>query len=77
MNKKLLLSYEEGYGDNGFDLVEFVNDKGRKFVFSLSYDFGGSLCFVDLFWGSELGNEKFIEECKNKLWNMEDNIDDV
>ena len=71
MNKKLLLSYEEGYGDNGFDLVEII-DRGKKFVFMMSYDFGGSLCFVDLFWGMELGNEKFIEECKNKLWGMED-----
>ena len=68
MNKKLLLSYEEGYGDNGFDLVECVNDEGEKFVFMKSYDFGGSLCEVDLLWGLKRGNEKFIKECEDKLW---------
>ena len=68
MNKKLLLSYEEGYGDNGFDLVECVNDEGEKFVFMKSYDFGGSLCEVDLLWGLNRGYELFIKECEDKLW---------
>jgi len=73
MNKKLLLSYEGGYGDNGFDLVEIVDDKNNeKFIFMMSYDFGGSLNFVDLLWGLKEGNEEFIKECKNKLWSMED-----
>ena len=46
--RKLLLSYEGGYEDNGFDLVEFISKDNEKFVFMLSYDFGGSLNFVDL-----------------------------
>ena len=70
--RKLLLSYEGGYEDNGFDLVEFISKDNEKFVFMLSYDFGGSLNFVDLLWGLEDGNEKFVKECKNKLWSMED-----
>ena len=38
---KLLLSWEEGYGDNGFDLIEII-DRGKKYVFMMSYDFGGA-----------------------------------
>jgi len=69
MSNKLLLSYEGGYGDNGFDLVEIVDDKNnKKFIFMMSYDFGGSLNFVDLLWGLEDGNEEFIKECKELLW---------
>ena len=64
---KLLLSWEGGYGDNGFDLVEII-DRGKKYVFMMSYDFGGSLCFVELVWGSELGNEKRIEYMKEMIW---------
>ena len=64
---KLLLSWEGGMGDNGFDLVEII-DRGKKYVFMMSYDFGGSLCFVELVWGSELGNEKRIEYMKEMIW---------
>ncbi|MAB50916.1 MAG: hypothetical protein CMG80_04115 [Marinobacter sp.] len=52
----------------GFELVEFFNDVGEKFVFMKSFDFGGSLCDVSLLWGV-VGNEdkKFVEECENKI----------
>ena len=64
---KLLLSYEEGYGDNGFDLVEII-DKGEKFVFMMSYDVGGSLCEVDLLWGRKSGNEERIKYMEDMIW---------
>ena len=64
---KLLLSWEGGYGDNGFDLVE-IFDKGEKFVFMLSYDVGGSLNFVDLLWGRKEGNEKRIKYMEEMIW---------
>ena len=64
---KLLLSYEEGYGKNGFDLVEII-DKGEKFVFMMSYDFGGSLCEVDLLWGKKDGNEEKIKYMEEMIW---------
>ena len=74
MNKKLLLEYEEGYGDNGFDLVECVNDMGDKFVFMVSYNFDGSVNFVNLIW-SRVEDKKFVKECEDKLWKLEDIFD--
>ena len=70
--RKLLLSYEGGYEDNGFDLVEFVSKDNEKFVFMLMYDYGGSLCEVDLIWGNKELDEKFVKECEEKCWGMED-----
>ena len=58
--------------DNGFDLVEFISKDNEKFVFMLSYDFGGSLCEVDLIWGVGKNDEKFVKECEDKLWGLED-----
>ncbi len=58
--------------DNGFDLVEFVSKDNEKFVFMLMYDYGGSLCEVDLIWGNKELDEKFVKECEDKCWGMED-----
>ncbi|MAB50918.1 hypothetical protein [Marinobacter sp.] len=58
--------------DNGFDLVEFVSKDNEKFVFMLMYDYGGSLCEVDLIWGNKELDEKFVKECEEKCWGMED-----
>ena len=75
-NKKLLLEYEEGYGDKGFDLVECVNDKNNeKIVFMVSYNFDGSVNFVELLWGKKEGNEEFIKVSEDELWKLEDIFD--
>jgi len=58
--------------DNGFDLVEFVSKDNEKFVFMLMYDYGGSLCEVDLIWGNKELDEKFVKECEEKCWGLED-----
>jgi hypothetical protein len=73
---EFIKSVEMSEEDGGYDIVKVIENEVVRNVM-LSYDFGGSLCSVEIVDENEEMNEEsvedvFSEEVVDELWGLEE-----